>query len=158
VAVALKHGTVLEIFTAPKGGVSMTSQSAVEAVSGRGLVGDRYYLETGTFSHHACPDRQVTLIEREVLDWLAESEGITLSSQESRRNIVTSGVDLVALVGKTFRVGSALLEGIRINEPCRHLEELTGKSLVKPLLHRSGINCAVVEGGMIRVGDAISEA
>jgi len=57
-----------------------------------------------------------------------------------------------------FRVGAVLLYGARLNVPCKYLEQLTGKAVYAPLINRSGLNCEIVEGGVIRVGDPIAPA
>ena len=59
------------------------------------------------------------------------------------------------LVGRRFRVGAVVLEGGRLNTPCRYLELVTGKKVNDILIHRSGLNCRIIEGGTIRTGDAI---
>ena len=68
------------------------------------------------------------------------------------------GVALNHLVGMRFRVGDVLLEGARLNVPCKYLEMMTGKAVYQPLLNRSGLNCIILEGGTIRPGDTLSPA
>lgn len=127
-------------------------------VAGRGIEGDRYFLGTGTYSMKPGPDREVTLIEREVLEALARDHGIELTPAQHRRNLTVSGVALNHLVGQRFRVGEVLLETVRLNKPCKYLEKMTGKAVYLPLLNRSGLNCRVVEGGTIRPGDPLGPA
>ncbi|HUS56263.1 MAG TPA: MOSC domain-containing protein [Thermohalobaculum sp.] len=127
-------------------------------VAGKGIEGDRYTLGTGTYSIKPEPGRQVTLIEAEALEALARDEGIMLAPHEHRRNLTVSGVPLNHLVGRQFRVGEVLLEGARLNVPCKYLELVTGKTVYAPLLNRSGLNCIIVEGGTIRPGDALIPA
>ena len=119
----------------------------------RGLVGDRYIEGCGTFSdwEPKGPGRELTLIESEVL---AE---IGLSAAEARRNIVTEGVRLNDLVGKRFRIGSVLIEGIRLCPPCAHLDKVTGKALLKPLADCGGLRADLLSDGVIRVGDVIGQ-
>jgi MOSC domain-containing protein YiiM len=143
--------------TAERGGEMQQIGSAL-LIAGKGIEGDRYFLETGTYSMKPGPDRQVTLIERETLEALARDHGIELAPQEHRRNLTVSGIALNHLVGKRFRVGEVLLETVRLNKPCKYLEKVTGKPVYLPLLNRSGLNCRVVEGGTIRPGDLLSPA
>ena len=75
---------------------------------------------------------------------------------ETRRNVVTRGIALNHLVGKRFRVGEVLLQGIRLCEPCDHLESLTRPGVRQALLHRGGLRAQILEGGVIRVGDPIA--
>src|SRR5439155_16754057 len=99
------------------------------AVAGSGIAGDRYCREQGTFSKPGSPDREMTLIEIEALEGLAQEAQITLEPGQARRNLVTRGVPLNHLVGKEFRVGDVVLRGIRLCEPCGHLEALTIKGV-----------------------------
>ena len=77
---------------------------------------------------------------------------------ETRRNVVTRGVALNHLVGKRFRVGEVMLQGIRLCEPCEHLESLTRPGVRAALVHRGGLRAQILEGGAIRVGDSISRS
>jgi MOSC domain-containing protein YiiM len=135
----------------------MRSLSEVEALAGVGLAGDRYALGIGYYSPRPTDPgaREVTLIEAEELEWLATEHGIALAPTEHRRNLTTRGVRLPPLIGKRFKVGDVVLEGVRDCPPCEHLEQLTGKHVMRLLLERSGIRARVVLGGTIRIGDAI---
>ena len=119
-------------------------------VAGVGIDGDRYATGLGTYSTRPHIDRQVTLIEVEVLEAIARDRGIALAPNEHRRNLTTRGVPLGHLVGQYFRVGDCVLYGGRMNVPCLYLETLLGKRVFKPLINRSGLNCRIVLGGMIR--------
>ena len=154
------HGELLSIHIAPAASYEMEELGEAELVSGRGIVGDRYYHGTGTYSPK--PDcREVTLIEAEVLDALAANDPpmqdapIPLGPDEHRRNLTVRGVPLNHLVGWRFRVGECVLSGGRLNFPCRYLEELLGKPVFLPLYNRSGLNCWIERGGTIRPGDPI---
>jgi MOSC domain-containing protein YiiM len=81
--------------------------------------------------------------------------GISLEPRETRRNVVTRGVDVNALVGKRFRIGDVECEGVELCEPCRHLESLTKPGIIKGLVHRGGLNADILEGGEISVGDPV---
>lgn len=146
------HGQLINIFVAAHKGKDLTPIDQVEAVSGRGLVGDRYFLKEGTFSAKDGPDREVTLIEAEALEGLAREYEITLPPVQARRNLLTRGVPLNHLVGKTFKVGNVVLCGIRLCEPCGHLEKLTFKGVEKGLKHRGGLRAQIVAGGVLAVG------
>lgn len=127
----------------------------VEAQAGVGLVGDRYGAGAGTFSKKNCPDREITLIEQEALDALQREYEISLTSLEARRNVTTQGVPLNHLVGKQFKVGDVVLQGIRLCEPCGHLKKITGKE-VEGLKHRGGLRAQIVSGGVIKAGDVVT--
>lgn len=131
--------------------------ASVEAQAGVGLVGDRYGVGAGTFSKKKGPDREITLIEKEALDALQREYQISVSPAESRRNVTTEGVPLNHLVGKQFKVGEAVLQGIRLCEPCGHLEELLNNNKVREgLHHRGGLRAQIVKGGVIKAGDAVT--
>jgi nucleoside-diphosphate-sugar epimerase len=152
--------TVQAICIARAASAAMESLAAVEAVAGAGLVGDRYLENVGFYSPRPTDPgaREVTLFEAETLDWLRGEHGIELSSTEHRRNLTTRGVRLDNLLGRQFRVGEVLLEGVKDCPPCEHLEGLVGKPVLKPLVNRGGLRARVVQGGMIRLGDAIAVA
>ncbi len=119
------------------------------AHAGRGLEGDRYVGGEGTFSNPYSRGHDLTLIEGEVIDDLG------VAPELPRRNVVTRGIDLNALVGRRFRVGEVECEGARLCEPCAHLQRLTDPDLLRPLVHRGGLRADIVSGGVIRVGDAV---
>jgi MOSC domain-containing protein YiiM len=151
------QGTLLEIHTAPRGRAPMVAQDTARLIAGAGLEGDRYATGTGHYSEF--PDiREVTLIEIETLIALERDHGITLTTQEHRRNLTTEAVPLNHLVGKRFRVGETVLEGGRLNTPCRYLDLVTGKAVCDLMEHRSGLNCRIIAGGLIRPGDIIRPA
>jgi len=143
--------------TAAKRG-AMEPLTEARLVAGKGIEGDRYFLGTGTYSMKPEPGRQVTLIEAETLAALARDEDIELTPREHRRNLTVSGVPLNHLVGRRFRVGAVVLEGTRLNFPCKYLVLVTGKQVYEPLLNRSGLNCRIIEGGTIRPGDILTPA
>jgi MOSC domain-containing protein YiiM len=128
-----------------------------QAVAGRGLVGDRYEAGAGTFTPVRGGGRgyDLTLIEAEVLDQLVLAGGRRLEYGEARRNLITRGIDLNSLVGRRFRVGNVECLGQRLCEPCAHLERLTTKGILRPLIHRGGLRADILTDGLISVGDAI---
>jgi MOSC domain-containing protein YiiM len=122
----------------------------VSAQAGKGLVGNRYYFADG-----AKPGRALTLIAAEALEALAAEHGIEITAAASRRNVLTRGIDLNALVGKRFRVGSVECIGVELCEPCKHLESLTKPGVIKGLTHRGGLNADILSDGEIAVGDEV---
>jgi MOSC domain-containing protein YiiM len=133
----------------------MTACTAVAAQAGVGLAGDRYALATGSFSARGRDPRDVTLVEREAVD-AVRADGIDVTEADTRRNLVTEGVPLNQLVGRTFRVGKVRLRGLRLAEPCAYLEQLTGLPGVRQaLVHRGGLRAELLDDGELRVGDVI---
>lgn len=149
------EGSVLSIHTCAEASAPMETVSRIAAEAGRGLVGDRYYQATGTFSKPG-QDSEVTLIESETLEALRRECDIPFAPGDSRRNLVTRGVALNHLVGHEFNVGAVRLRGIRLCEPCGHLEKLTVSGVRDALRHRGGLRAAVVAGGTIHVGDVVA--
>jgi len=149
------QGKLLTIHIAEEGGAAMQPLRAATLLAGEGIKGDRY--ATGRGKYSPFPDiREVTLIEVETLEALVRDHAIDLTVDEHRRNLTTRDVPLNHLVGVRFRVGNVVLEGGRLNFPCRYLEMLTGKTVCDLLEHRSGLNCRIIEGGEIKIGDPIS--
>lgn len=148
-------GSVIEIWLTSAAAEPMRRVPSVEALPGRGLAGDRYALGGGTWARYPDLEKQVTLIDRDDVAAVAAEAGSALSPGDTRRNLVTSGVDLPDLVGRWFTVGDALLFGMKRCPPCTHLERLTGTRLVKAMLDRGGINAAVFGGGHVFEGAAV---
>lgn len=151
-------GTVLEIFTTSAASEPMVGHQAAEAIAGRGLAGDRYALGVGFYSNNptTAGARELTLIDESAIGKVTDETGLPLSSIESRRNLITTGVDLDALVGQRFTIGSVMCEGVRACPPCVHLEELTGKKVMKAMVHTGGLRARIVQGGTIKVGDTFA--
>jgi len=144
------QGELLHIHVASKASAAMNELPEATLIAGVGVEGDRYATGLGTYSKNPHIDRQVTLIEVEVLEAILRDRGIALAPNEHRRNLTTRGVPLGHLVGHYFRVGDCVLYGGRMNVPCLYLETLLGKRVFKPLINRSGLNCRIVLGGTIR--------
>lgn len=151
-------GTVVSIHVTPASEDPMTSLTEVRAVAGQGLEGDRYFRKTGTYSNRPGRDREVTLIEAEAIQALEREQGIRISVGDARRNLVTQGVAVNHLVGRDFWVGTVLLHGLRLCEPCAHLSKLLGTNVVPGLIHRGGLRAAIRTTGTVRVGEPIREA
>jgi MOSC domain-containing protein YiiM len=147
-------GSVEALLVAPRAEEPLTRIESARALSGRGLEGDRYALGRGTFSGGKGKGYDLTLIESEALEALA-NEGVSVTWEEARRNVVTRGIDLNALVGKRFRVGDVECIAQRLAEPCAHLEGLTRPGVLRGLVHRAGIRADILADGVMRVGDAV---
>jgi len=145
-------GTVEAILLAPSEGAAISPVKEVVAHAGRGLEGDRYYEHKGKFKKLE-PKRQATFIEIEAIEAVARDHDIEIEAADVRRNIVTRGVALNHLVGKTFKVGDATFRGIKLCEPCDYMQKLAGKPIREPLKHRGGLNAEILESGSVKVGD-----
>jgi MOSC domain-containing protein YiiM len=147
-------GSVLEIWTAPAAAAPMVRRPAVVALPGAGLAGDRYARGGGTWAQYPAQEKQVTLIDADDVAEVARLAGVELSPGQTRRNVVTRGIDLNALVGRRFRIGDVECFAQRLCEPCAHLERLRPGTL-RPLVHRGGLRADILAGGVIRVGDPV---
>jgi MOSC domain-containing protein YiiM len=151
-------GRLVGIYTVAEAAKPLESRDEVLAIAGVGLDGDRYgSTKAGSFSDRPGTGREVTLVEREAIAAVNAEGNVRLAEHETRRNLVTEGVPLAHLVGKTFRVGDVVLRGMRLAEPCAHLASLTRPGVSRALVHRGGLRAEIVEGGVLHLGDAITE-
>jgi len=152
-------GEVAFIQITPTATEKLISVPEVRAVAGQGLEGDRYFKKIGTYSSTPGGGRQITLIELESVEALERDFKIKLDPTQTRRNIVTHDVPLNHLVGQRFRLGEeVMLQGVRLCEPCQHLESLTMPGVRDGLLHRGGLRADIIRTGTIRVGNPITPA
>jgi MOSC domain-containing protein YiiM len=126
------------------------------AIPGRGLEGDRYAAGAGTFTNAAARGHDITLIAAEVLDALTLPSGERIAYADARRNVVTRGIDLDALIGRRFRVGEVECMGQRRCEPCAHLERLTAPGALRALVHRGGLRADILGPGTIELGARVA--
>ena len=151
-------GHIEQIWIAGEAGAAMRPLEAATLEAGRGIVGDRYHAGTGAFSRWPGEGRAVSLIEAETLDAILAETGLDLRRGQHRRNLVTRGVRLAELIGRTFKIGTATLRGTRVCTECRRPDNLLGhdRPLIKSALRgRPGLRADVVAGGRLRVGDAV---
>ena len=135
----------------------MENVETIEAVASEGLRGDRYGAGVGAaqFKGRRSPEKEVTLIASEAIEAANDEFNYKIAHLDTRRNLLTEGVPLNDLVGKTFRVGPVVLKGLELCEPCGYLEKRTFVGIKAALKHRGGLRCCIVEGGEIRVGDTV---
>ncbi|MGY1681015.1 MOSC domain-containing protein [Geodermatophilus sp. SYSU D01176] len=148
-------GVLTGIWLTGEAAAPMRRVPSARLVAGRGLEGDRYALGGGTWAQYPDLEKQLTLIDTADVAAVAAEVGVPLTPGATRRNLVTAGIDLPALVGRWFTVGDALLFGVKRCPPCTHLERLTGARLVKAMVHRGGINAAVFAGAQIAEGAVV---
>lgn len=154
-------GGVIQIFICPVKGQPMREVIEVFASREFGLAGDRYGAGSGSWSTPGTTHRQVSLMELEAI--IAGSIGLAnpFLPVETRRNIITMGIDLNALVGKEFSFGAARLRGTKLCDPCDRPAILVGrkrderKLFAKVFENRGGLCAEVIGDGLIRIGDPI---
>lgn len=141
-----RPGRVEWIGVRPARHAQLVPLEAVDALVSTGLAGDRY---------EGAGKRQVTLIQAEHLPVLASLTGAAVEPALLRRNLLVSGINLIALKNARFRVGEALLEGTGPCEPCSRMEEALGPGGYNAMRGHGGITARVLEGGRIRLGCAV---
>jgi MOSC domain-containing protein YiiM len=153
-------GQVVGIYVAPSAGAPMEAQTAATVEAHRGIVGDRYAEGAGSWSANTRVARDVTLIEREAVDAVRAglaAGGVDLREADTRRNLVTVGVPVHHLIGREFRIGDVRLRGVKLSEPCLHLERLLGVPGVREaFVHRGGIQAEVLTDGELHIGDLVT--
>jgi MOSC domain-containing protein YiiM len=130
----------------------MSSLTAVEALPGIGLAGDRY----AEAKNRRGPDYEVTLIESENIEGFTRATGRSLTPEMPRRNIVTAGVRLNELLDRRFSVGRAVFEGLELCEPCSLFAKRTHSEVLAFFRGKGGLRARIVSGGIVSVGDAVS--
>ena len=144
-------GRVEAIFMSSEHGELPAPVDRVRARAGRGLEGNRYYWDDGT----APSGRAVTLIASEAVEAVANEGDVSVEPAATRRNVLTRGIDVNALVGKRFRIGTLECEGFELCEPCQTLEAMTQPGMIKAFVHRGGLNADILSDGEISVGDPV---
>lgn len=133
----------------------VTPLPACVVITGLGLQGDHHAARTSLASKQFSK-RQVTLLQAEHLPVIASFMGIkTLDAAVLRRNLLVSGINLLALKDKTFFVGDVLLEGTGVCAPCSRMEEALGAGGYNAMRGHGGITANVIHGGNIHVGDVV---
>src|SRR5438445_11791790 len=147
-------GRVEAIFVTSDHGELPAPVQRVQARAGRGLEGNRYYWSGGD----APPGRAVTLVAVEAMDAVASEGDVSIEPAATRRNVLTRGININELVGKRFRIGEVVCEGVELCEPGSHLESMTQPGAIKALVHRAGLNADILNDGEISVGDTVALA
>ena len=140
----------------PKSTMLNLNQIVLEA--GKGIFGDRYYNQEGTFSNKGEiePDRDVTLIEIEKIDALNKEYNLDITAEDLRRNIVVSNCDLNSLVDKEFQIGEVVLKGLRLCEPCKYLsDKLNEKKVLTEMVHKAGLRAQIIKSGSIDLNSQV---
>jgi MOSC domain-containing protein YiiM len=144
-------GRVVEINVAAEHGEPCLPAERIDVLPGQGVVGERHFLAEPAERR----GNDLTLIDQAAVEAFVAETGVELTPAETRRNVVTEGIDVNALVGKRFKVGGVECRGIELCEPCSYLQGHLGKPVLTGLLHRAGLNADVLSAGAIAVGDEL---
>jgi len=153
--------------------IAQRTDAAVEALDkarllpGQGIEGDRYFRarqeslfagEARSHSQgasHSLRKEDLTLVSADELDEWNKACGLQIPYGEFRRNVITRDIDLNALVGRRFRIGTAECLGIELCEPCSKLARLVSRQVLPNLVHRAGLRAAILSEGTVVPGDTL---
>jgi MOSC domain-containing protein YiiM len=133
----------------------MIERAELRAIAGVGIEGDRYATNSGYWSFNPRYVSEITFVEAETIARVGAALGVPFCARESRRNVVTRGLSLEALIGRRFAIGDAVFEGVRPCDPCAYLDNLLGRPVRAHLEGRGGLRAAIVRGGTIRLAARI---
>ena len=151
-------GKVEGIYISPNRGEPTMLIDQAHVVPRMGIEGDRYFTRHGTRKADSKPGREITLIEMEAIEAICQEDGISITPDQTRRNIVTRGVSLNDLVGQHFKIGTIQLRGIRLCEPCNYLAGRTDPRILHSMAHRGGLRAEIISEGIIHINDVIITA
>ena len=132
--------------------------SKVRREAGKGIVGDRYHQRSLELlaAGDEVQSNHISLISKEELDTFLERNDAQIDYGDFRRNVVTSGIDLYALIGKRFRLGSALCLGVEDCAPCAFLAATVHRAVLPELEKKAGLRAIILEDGELAIGDTIA--
>ena len=151
-------GKIVKLLISKDPKSTMLSLNQIVLEAGKGIFGDRYYNQEGTFSNKGEiePDRDVTLIEIEKIDALNKEHNLDITAEDLRRNIVVSNCDLNSLVDKEFQIGEVVLKGLRLCEPCKYLsDKLNEKKVLIEMVHKAGLRAQIIKSGSIDLNSQV---
>ncbi|MGA7116233.1 MAG: MOSC domain-containing protein [Hyphomicrobium sp.] len=142
-------GKITWIGLRPERRSPLIAVASATLIAGKGIAGDHYQTSTNGA-------RQVTLIASEDLAAIASFLRVErVIPDQLRRNLVTTGINLVALKRRRFRIGSALLEATGECAPCSRMEDEFGPGGYNAVRGRGGLTARIIKGATISIGDAI---
>ena len=145
-----KVNKVFKIGISKKNGEKINEINEIEVLFGKGIMGDRHFHDSN--NHKG----QITLIEKENIDYYNNKYKTEISYIDFRRNIVTEGVELNNLIKKEIKIGTVKIFPYELCRPCLHLEQMVnGKDIIKEFIRRGGLRCKVLISGKIKIGDKI---
>lgn len=144
-----QQGQVQWIGLRPAKGEPMAAVASASVVAGKGLQGDRYRSSGGK--------RQVTLIQAEHVQAIGSIlNRPQLEPATLRRNIVVSGINLLALKDKEFTVGAVRMVYTGLCHPCSKMELALGPGGYNAMRGHGGINAKILCDGVVQIGDAVA--
>jgi MOSC domain-containing protein YiiM len=131
---------------------------AAKLEAGKGIVGDRYHERALEFlaMGDQVPSNHISVISKEELAGFLERNNAEIDYADFRRNVLTSGIDLRALIGRQFKLGSALCQGIEDCDPCAFLAATVHHSVLPEMKEKAGLRAIILEDGDLKIGDTIT--
>lgn len=151
-------GTVEEIHISKERRKSLQKVQYAELEAGKGIVGDRYHVEATEklAAGETVRENHLSLIAKEELNTFLARNKAELQYGDFRRNIITSGIDLNAMVGKKFTLGQAVCQGIEFCEPCAYLAATVHRAVLPELKEKAGLRAIILKDGTLEVGSKIA--
>ena len=142
---------VFKICITKESGKDLEDTDSISVIANKGIENDRYFNDDND------NDGQLTVIEKENIDYYNSISKSDIPYINFRRNIITSGIKLNDLVGKELFVGNVKIKVHRLCDPCKYLQDkLNDNNLVKKLVNKGGLRCQVITDGIISVNDEIN--
>lgn len=153
-------GKVERIFIVKQRRSAFTELKSAQLDAGKGIVGDRYHAQAEKLlsEGRAVPDNHISFIAKEELENFLSTHNSELGFGDFRRSVVTSGIDLNALVGKQFKVGDSLCFGNELCEPCAYLAATVHRAVLPGLVEKGGLRATILSSGSIVAGSLIEES
>jgi MOSC domain-containing protein YiiM len=151
------NGIVKAIYIAHEKGEPTRSVDQVHVVPGLGIEGDRYYELLINHGKPSKPGLELTMIELEAIEYMRDVEGVQITPEQTRRNIITSGIALNDLVGCAFQIGNVKFRGVRLCEPCQYLAEHTDPRVLQSMVHKGGLRVEIITEGIVSINDIITK-
>tara|TARA_B100001750_G_C15040553_1_gene366402 strand:- start:88 stop:540 length:453 start_codon:yes stop_codon:yes gene_type:complete len=141
---------VFKIGVCEKNSQKINEINEIEVLSQKGILGDRHFRE------HKNHKGQITLIEKENIDYYNNKYKTKISYIDFRRNIITEGIELNSLIQKQIKIGDIKILPYELCRPCSHLEQMVNsKDIIKEFLKKGGLRCEVLVSGKVKIGDEI---
>lgn len=154
-----QHGKLESIYLRPARGMACIQTQQVTALADIGLQGDRTALNKS--GNLLGSKRQVTLIQAEHIAVIAQLLGKPIDVALLRRNLVVSGINLLAAKSlfkdqtMQLKIGEVVLEITGPCEPCSKMETILGKGAYNAMRGHGGVTAKLIEGGKLSVGDEV---
>ena len=141
---------ILKLGLASNNNEKIEERVSIKVEENKGVVGDRHFKDQND------PYCQLSLIESENIDYYNIKYGLNIRYVDFRRNVVTKGIKLNNLVGKSLQIGNVQIEVIDLCRPCKHLSQILDQdNILKEFLRRGGLRCKILNSSIITVGDEI---